>query len=112
MSAIDIVQRQLDAYNAHDLAAFIAVYSDDIEVFRLPSSVPSISGKMQFADFYANHRFNNPQLKAQLVNRMLLGGKVVDHERIWGLGDAPIEAVAVYHVVDDLISTVWFFSPE
>jgi hypothetical protein len=33
MSAIEVVQRQLDAYNAHDLAGFIAAYSDAVEVF-------------------------------------------------------------------------------
>jgi hypothetical protein len=112
MSAIEVVQRQLDAYNAHDLAAFVAAYSDTIEVFRMPSSLAAITGKAQFADFYANRRFNIPALRAEVVNRMILGSKVVDHERIWGLGVAPIEAVAVYRVVDDLIATAWFFYPE
>jgi hypothetical protein len=112
MSAIEVVQRQFDAYNAHDLAAFVAEYSDAIEVFRMPSALPVITGKAQFADFYATNRFNNPALRAEVVNRMILGSKVVDHERIWGLGAAPIEAVAVYRVVDDLIATTWFFYPE
>jgi hypothetical protein len=112
MSAIEVVQRQLDAYNAHDLAGFTAAYSDAVEVFRMPSAAPAIAGKAQFAEFYASHRFNIPELKAEVLNRMLLGGKIVDHERIWGLGAAPIEAVAVYRVVDDLIDTVWFFYPD
>jgi len=112
MSAIEVVQRQLDAYNAHDMAALVAAYSNTIEVFRVPSALPAITGKAQFADFYATHRFNIPALRAEVVNRMTLGSKVVDHERIWGLGAAPIEAVAVYRVVDDLIATAWFFYPE
>jgi hypothetical protein len=112
MSAIDVVQRQFDAYNAHDLARFVAAYSDAVEVLRMPSAVPTITGKAQFAEFYATHRFNIPALRAEVINRILLGSKVVDHERIWGLGEAPIEAVAVYRVVDDLIATVWFFYPD
>jgi len=42
---------------------------------------------------------------------MVAGNKVVDHERIVGLEAEPVEAIAVYEVVDGLIRTVWFFSP-
>ena len=43
---------------------------------------------------------------------MVLGNKVIDHERVAGIKDVPIEAVAVYEVAADLIRTVWFFYPE
>lgn len=112
MAAIDVVQRQLEAYNAHDLAGFVAEYSDAVEIFRMPSAMASITGKAQLADFYAKHRFNNTKLRAHVVNRMLLGSKVIDHERIWGLADIPIETVAVYQVVAGLIATVWFFGSD
>jgi hypothetical protein len=112
MSTVEVVQRQLDAYNAHDLAGFVAAYSEAIQVFRMPATQAAITGKAQFTEFYATRRFNVPGLRAELVNRMVLGTKVVDHERIRGLGDAPQEVVAVYQVVDDLIATVWFFSAD
>ena len=41
---------------------------------------------------------------------MAFGNKVVDHERIVGLGPEPVEAVAVYEVNDGLIERVWFFA--
>jgi hypothetical protein len=112
MTAIEVVQRQLEAYNARDLAAFVAEYSDTVAIFRMPSVAAVITGKAQLAAFYAHHRFNHPKLRAQVVNRMLLGRKVIDHERIWGLADTPIETVAVYQVVADLIATVWFFASD
>ena len=50
---------------------------------------------------------------AQLVqNRIVLGDKVIDHERVWGVRDSPIEVAAIYQVVGGLIERVWFFSPE
>ena len=104
-----LVQAQLDAYNAHDLQAFIACYSDDIKIYRPPATEPALAGKAAFADFYATQRFNRPALQAQVLNRMVLGNKVIDHERISGLGDAPLEAAAVYEITGGLISTVWFF---
>lgn len=107
------VQRQLDAYNDHDLGRFVAEYTDDIEVFRPPATEPVLQGKAAFAAHYAANRFNLPALHAELVNRMVLGNKVVDHERITGLGGdgGAVEAAAVYEVADGLIRRVWFFSP-
>ena len=106
------VQRQLEAYNAHDLERFVAEYSDDVRLFRLPATEPVLIGKAALAEFYAANRFNLPKLRAEVINRMILGNKVVDHERITGLGEAVREAVAVYEVVNGSIRTVWFFGPE
>ncbi len=108
MSPVDPVQRQLDAYNAHDLDAFIANYADDVRLYRLPSAEPSIVGKAALAEHYAKNRFTIPSLRATLVNRMAFGNKVVDHEVIVGLGPEPLEAAVVYEVRDDgLIAAMW-----
>lgn len=112
MSAVDIVQRQVEAYNARDLDRFVSAYSESISIFRMPSSEPSISGKAELAQFYATQRFNLPGLRAEIVNRMVLGNKVIDHERVWGVRDDPIEVAAVYEVVGEVIERVWFFAPE
>ena len=111
MNPVDIVQEQLEAYNARDLDRFVATYSETIRIFRLPDTEPAIAGKTQLAETYRN-RFSSPNLHATIVNRIVLGNKVIDHERVVGIREAPIEAVAVYEVVDDLIETVWFFRPE
>jgi hypothetical protein len=78
----------------------------------MPSTEPSISGKAQFAEFYATQRFNLPGLRADIVNRIVLGNKVIDHERVWGVREGPMEVAAVYEVVGQRIERVWFFSPE
>lgn len=109
MNPIDPVQRQLDAYNAHDLAGFVAEYADDVEVFRPPATEPLLSGKQAFAAHYANNRFMLPELHADVVNRMVAGNTVVDHERISGLQDGVLDAIAVYQVVGEQIRRVWFY---
>ncbi len=105
----DPVQRQLDAYNAHDLERFVAEYADDVRVFRPPATEPALQGKAAFAAHYAKNRFNLPDLHAKVVNRMVAGNKVVDHEHITGLQPGVLEAIAVYEVVEGRIRTVWFF---
>jgi hypothetical protein len=40
---------------------------------------------------------------------MVSGNTVVDHEHVVGLGDSMVEAIAVYRVDGDRITTVWFY---
>ncbi|MEK8029775.1 nuclear transport factor 2 family protein [Ideonella sp. DXS29W] len=103
------VQRQLDAYNARHLERFLAEYTDDVRVFRPPAPEPVLTGKQAVGDHYAKNRFNLPNLHARLVQRIVSGHIVVDHEEITGLSDAAVSAVAVYEVVGDRIRTVWFY---
>jgi hypothetical protein len=103
-------QRQLDAYNARDLGRFIAEYTDDITVFRLPGAQPVIQGKQHFAEHYSKNRLNLPELHAKLVNRMVFGNKVIDHEFITGVPGAPMEVAAIYEVTPVGISKAWFVS--
>lgn len=103
-------QRQLDAYNARDLARFVAEYTEDVQVYRLPAAEPILVGKAALAEHYRAHRFNLPQLHAELVNRMVFGNKVIDHERVTGVQDQAMEVAAIYEVTEQGIAKVWFVS--
>lgn len=103
------VQRQLDAYNARDLERFLAEFSPQVRVFRPPAVAPAIEGIDALRAFYASERFNRPALHAELLGRMVIGNKVVDHERISGVRDVPFEMVVVYQVVEGRIATLWTF---
>ena len=118
------VQGQLDAYNARDLARFVACYADDVQLFRPPAAEPVMVGKAALSAHYEANRFNLPLLHAELVNRMVLGNKVVDHERISGVREEPFDAAVVFEVRFEvksevesevsraLISKVWFFNAD
>lgn len=107
-----VVQRQVEAYNARDLERFLAAYSDDVRVYRPPAVEPAIDGKEAFSAFYATQRFNCAGLHAEIVNRIVLGNKVIDHERISGLREKPFEVAVAYEVVDGLIRCMWAFQAE
>jgi hypothetical protein len=112
MSAVDVVQQQVEAYNARDLDRFVSTYSDTIAIYRMPAVEPFISGKIQLAEFYATQRFNLPGLRADIVNRIAIGNKVIDHERIWGVRAGPFEIAVAYEVIGGLIERVWTFPSE
>ncbi|WP_369789117.1 nuclear transport factor 2 family protein [Rouxiella sp. WC2420] len=104
-----VIEKQFAAYNQHDLETFVSCFSESFTAFRMPSLEPAMEGKQQLSEFYAAHRFNNPKLKAELVSRTVLGNKVFDLEKIHGLGDLPIESMAVFEVNEGLIETAWFY---
>lgn len=110
-SAVEAVQRQVDAYNRRDLDAFLATCSETVRVYRMPAAEPALAGKSAFGEFYRTRRFNLPGLHADIVQRIAIGNKVIDHERVSGIEDRPIEMIAVYEVRDGLIDCVWFFTP-
>ena len=109
--AVAVVQRQLEAYNARDLDRFAAQYAEDIVVYRMPTDQPTTKGRQQLREVY-RQRFSATNLHAQILSRIVMGNKVIDHERIVGIRDVPIEAVAVYEVAEGLIRRAWFFYPE
>jgi hypothetical protein len=107
-----LVERQLAAYNARDLERFLACYAEDITTWRVPGTEPVLRGRAQFAEFYATQRFNREGLRAEIVNRMVLGLRVIDHERIFGVRDAPFEVIVAYEVGGGLIVRVHTFAAE
>lgn len=110
LSPVEIAQGQLDAYNARDIDQFARHFSATVKSYRMPSLTPIINGKDELIAFYQAERFVHANLHAQLLDRIVLGNKIFDHERITGLSAEPIEVVAVFEVVDGLIETIWGFS--
>ena len=107
-----VVQEQLDAYNERDLGRFLKAFSEDVQVFRPPATQPVIAGKKAFGDFYAAQRFCHPGLHAELLTRIVLGNRIVDHERITGIGAEAIELAVVFEVSDGLIRRMWTYAKE
>jgi imidazolonepropionase-like amidohydrolase len=103
----EVVQRQVNAYNARDLDAFLATYGPDVTVFDHPAT-PIFAGLEQMRKVYGQLFERSPALHGQIVNRMVVGNRVIDHERVTGLRDRAVEAVAIYEVMGGLIRKVWF----
>ncbi|WP_240221829.1 nuclear transport factor 2 family protein [Rheinheimera hassiensis] len=106
------VQRQLDAYNAKDLAAFISCYHSDIAIYRMPATEPALTGHDALEAFYKTERFTIAAMRAEVLQRMVVGNKVIDHERVYGLTEQPYEVMVVYEVQDGLIVNAWFYPVE
>jgi len=105
----DIVRRQLDAYNARDIVAFMSFWADDAEVFSWPNTLVAAGAD----DIRARHieRLKEPDLFAELISRVAVGGLVVDREvvtRNFPEGLGKLDVVGIYESGDGRIRRAWF----
>lgn len=108
LSPASTVQRQLDAYNARDLAALLAIYAPDAQMFEHPSTLLA-SGRAELRERFAL-RFREPNLHAALLKRIVSGSFVIDHEmvtRTFPEGAGEVELVMIYEVNAGQITRAW-----
>ena len=101
-----IVQRQVNAYNARDIDAFMATYTDDIELYRFPNELFS-EGQEQMRARYDKMFNETPDLYCEIKNRTVQGNVVIDQEYV-RKNDQFINAIAIYEVNGVKISKVTF----
>lgn len=104
-----VVQRQLNAYNARNLEAFLDTYSDDIELYDFPNRLTQ-KGKEEMRKRYGPRFESTPNLYCELVNRIVMGNTVIDQEKV-RVGSNTIRAVAIYEVNQGKIRKVTFVRP-
>lgn len=104
----DVVQRQLNAYNAHDIDAFIATYHPDARLYEYPDRQRA-QGHEVMRGIYGPRFADRPALHARVPRRIAMGDYVIDEEVVTGLPNgATATATAIYEVKDGLITRVWF----
>jgi hypothetical protein len=106
--AVELVDLQLKGYNERNIDLFVEAYSDDVEVYTFPD-VLKYKGKENLRASYEGSFNRLVNRKAKIVNRVVYGSHVIDHEEITGLpNDITVHAVALYVIENDKISKVYF----
>ena len=103
------VQMQLDAYNKRDIDAFMAWWADDCQYYEFPSKLLA-SGAAEIRERHLI-RFEEANLFGRLLNRIVLGNLVVDHETVtrdFPEGPGELDVVAKYEIADGKIAKAWF----
>ncbi|MCV2369684.1 nuclear transport factor 2 family protein [Roseateles oligotrophus] len=112
-----VIQAQLDAYNARDMAAWLATYAPDAKQYAYPG-VLLASGHAEIRA-RMTARFTETNLHARLLSRKVLktaeGATVIDHEtitRTFPEGPGELDMVAIYEVAGGLIRSGLFIGGE
>jgi putative hydrolase of HD superfamily len=104
-----VVQRQLDAYAARDLDAFMACWADDALYYFFPDQLIA-QGAAAIRAYYAP-RIVEPHLSSTLLARTSVENLVVDRQRATHAtrkGTYEIETLAMYEVTGEKIARAWF----
>jgi len=107
MTPEEVISRQLDAYNAHDLDGFCSWYAKTIELYNLGEAEPYLRSKGALRELYGK-KFDNPALKVRIANRIAQGSRVIDQEEVEGVGDKLLHVIVIYEVADDHIARAFF----
>jgi imidazolonepropionase-like amidohydrolase len=103
----DLAQQQLNAYNGHNLEAFLEPYAENVKIYNFPNEL-SLEGKEAMRKGYQFIE-RSPDLHCELVNRIVMGNTVIDQERvIFNKDRPPLHAVAIYKIKNGKIAEVYF----
>ena len=102
-----LVQRQLNAYNARDLEAFLEPYANDVELYDYTTGKLLGKGKDNMRKNYAFFK-QVPDLHCEIKARIIQGNIIIDKEIVTGSGGPAMEATAIYHIEGNKIKKVYF----
>ncbi|UIY45268.1 nuclear transport factor 2 family protein [Methylobacterium radiotolerans] len=103
------VQMQLEAYNAHDIDAFMPWWADDCEYYAFPATLLA-RGTAAIRERHVE-RFQEPDLHGKLLTRIVVGNVVVDHETVqrnFPEGRGEVDVICTYEIERGKIAKAWF----
>lgn len=108
---VQVVERQLQAFQAGDLNAFVAMYAPDAVVSNFPGT-PVMTGHDEMRVGYASS-FQDRAFTLTLGERMANGQFVIDEEVV-SMGDRELfRVVVIYQVEGCTIARSWILpTPE
>jgi hypothetical protein len=103
------VQKQLEAYNARDIDAFMQWWADDCQYYEFPSRLLA-SGVAEIRERHIV-RFKESNLFGRLIKRIGVANVVIDQEivtRTFPDGPGEIDVAAIYEIENGKIAKAWF----
>jgi uncharacterized protein (TIGR02246 family) len=103
-----VIDRLVAAYNAKDAAAFADCFSDNAEIYEHPS-FPTQASKQEILPYYEKLFAEFPENRSEVLYRIVMENRVIDHERVRRTPDAvPFEVLTIYEIKDNLVRRVDF----
>jgi hypothetical protein len=103
---MDIIDRQVEAYNTRDIERFTACYASDIVIEDGEGNI-LMKGQSAMREMYKPLFETSPELCVRVVNRTSIGKYVIDEEEVTGINveglPSEMHVVMVYRVEEDKI---------
>lgn len=103
-----IIDQLVLAYNASNARAFADLFEEKVQVFEHPNILTQQSREEIF-DYYVDLFAQFPQNRTEVLHRIVIGNRVIDHERVRRSPNAePFEVLAIYEMGETLIQRLDF----
>ncbi|MCH2194016.1 nuclear transport factor 2 family protein [Kordia sp.] len=103
-----IVQKQIVAYNAKDIDAFAATFTDNVTFYNFPKQ-EFLKGKKQLRELFGDLFRKNPDLYCEIESKIVTGNIVIFQENVQFQKEQPfLEYIVMYKVENDKIKEVNF----
>lgn len=100
-----LLQAHNDAWNRHDVAAFIETLDPKAEIYKFPGTL-QLRGREQIGAHFRQLWTKLPEMTVTVAHRSKLEGHVVDEEILKINGQEISREVTVYQVASCLITRV------
>lgn len=105
-SPLEVVNLRMQAYNEHDLDAFLSTYSAGIEVLTYADGKSLGKGKNHIRNIFES-LFQEGSVRVDIHHQIAKDSYVINHETVVS-GGQETEYVSIYEVRDGLIRSVRF----
>lgn len=103
---INIVNARMTAHNEHNLDAFLALYSDNIQIYDYPDKKIGRKGKAHLKSIF-EPLFSTAAVSVEIHHQIEQGRYVINEETVIRQGGT-FRYVSIYEVQGDLITSVRF----
>ncbi len=102
--AESVVNEKLKKFNEKDIKAFGRTYAKNVEVYSFPNFIKTDS-RSDLREGYIKLFENTPDLYLEIVNRIIIGNKVIDKEKMIVNGEITY-CISIYEIENSLIKRV------
>ena len=104
----ELVNDQLNVYNAHDIDGYCALFASDATISDLVTGQMICDGIDEIRAVYTKRFADHPELRAVVHQRMEGADFAIDKETVFGMPPGPLQIMAIYEVRDGLIRSLRF----
>jgi hypothetical protein len=108
-TAIEVVNKRMDAYNGHNIKSLIGLYSENISIYTYPNLKLS-DGKAHLESLFMS-MFSEENVHVKIVKQVENGNHVINEEIVSYSGKDK-KYVSIYKVEKGLITEVRFVREE
>ena len=103
---LSVVNSRMDAYDNHDIGAFLKNYSKHIQVFTYPNVSLGNKGKEHLRSIF-EPLFREGKVSVNVHQQITQGNYLINHETVTYNGKGQ-KYVSIYEIQDGLITSVQF----